>query len=126
MHNQFKTYSFSKLNSPVGSNLIMKITSLNTQRKNIQFDEFYPQGKILFLFSFEPFPFFNFLEKEKIENRLILYCFGPKLAKPARPISSRALRPHPGRNLGLGRQSPARPRARLGRDTGPFDLGHPF
>ena len=46
--------------------------------------------------------------------------------KPARPITSHARRPHPGRNLGLGRQSPARPRARLGRDTGLFDLGHPF
>ena len=35
--------------------------------------------------------------------------------KTARPSCPRAHRPHPGRNLGLGRQSAAHPRARLGR-----------
>ena len=71
----------------------MKITSLHTQRKIIQFDEFYPQENPLFYFLLSQFLFFNFLEKRKNENGLILYCFGPKLAKPARPTSSLAPRP---------------------------------
>ena len=61
--------------------------------------------KYFFYFLLSQFLFFNFLEKEKYETGLILYCFGPKPAKPARPITARARRPHPGRNLGLGQQS---------------------
>ena len=57
-----------------------------------------------------------FWKKKKFKTRLKLYCFGPKTAETARPISFRARRPHLGCNLGLGRQSPARPLARLGRD----------
>jgi len=41
---------------------------------------------------------------------------GPRRAEPARPGLPRAHRPHPGRNLGLGRQSAARARSRLGLD----------
>ena len=74
------------------------------------------RGKYFFLFLLSQFPFFNFLEKENAKTRLNLLCFGPKPQKTARPFSFRAHRPHPGRNLGLGRQCPARPRARLGRD----------
>ena len=41
---------------------------------------------------------------------------GPRRTEPARPGLPRAHRPHPGRNLGLGRQSAARARSRLGLD----------
>ena len=41
---------------------------------------------------------------------------GPRRAEPARSGLPRAHRPHPGRNLGLGRQSAARARSRLGLD----------
>ena len=41
---------------------------------------------------------------------------GPRRAETARPGLPRAHRPHPGRNLGLGRQSAARARSRLGLD----------
>ena len=57
-----------------------------------------------------------FWKKKKCKTGLKLYCFGPKTAETARPISFRARRPHLGCNLGLGRQSPARPLACLGRD----------
>ena len=59
----------------------------------------------------------KFMKKIK---RIQFHCVRPfrpiaaqtaqKPVKPARPITARARRPHPGRNLGLGRQS-ALPRA---------------
>ena len=46
---------------------------------------------------------------------------GPRRAEPTRPGLPRAHRPHPGRNLGLGRQSASAARSRLG-----LELAHPI
>ena len=63
---------------------------------------------------------------DKISFFFIL-SFQPSAAqnalKTARPGLPRAHRPHPGRNLGLGRQNAARARARLGRRVGPVNRG---
>ena len=65
---------------------------------------------------------------DKISFFFIL-SFQPSAAqnalKTARPSLPRAHRPHPGRNLGLGRQSAARARSRLGRRVGPANRGRP-
>ena len=49
-------------------------------------------------------------------DSFLYYSFGPA-GKSAQPIYSPRALPHPGRNLGLGRQSHARALARLGRGS---------
>ena len=83
-----------------------------THRENLLF--------LFFLLSQFAFPIFQ--EKEKCETGSFFTLGGPKRQKPARPSSPRARRPHPGRNLGLGRQS-ALPRAPAWAGDGLINLG---
>jgi len=54
----------------------MKITSLNTQRKNeLIFFNFTHRKILFFYFLLSQFPFFNFLEKEKYEKRALALSF---------------------------------------------------
>ena len=95
----------------------MKVTSLNTQRKILQFDEFYPQENHLFYFLLSQFLFSIFWKKKNTKPGSFFTVTGPKTGNSARPTPLRGARPHPGRNVGLGRQSAAAARTRLGRET---------
>ena len=61
-----------------------------------------------------------FLENNKKKISCSSFIFQPSAAQDALnrlgPASARSPRPHPGRNLGLGRQTAPRARARLGLD----------
>ena len=105
--------------------LQLNITSVQNHWRMylLNFLNFTHREKLLFsFFSFEPICIFNFPGKRKMRNRLILYSRRPKTAKASSAqLSTRAQaapRPQPG-------PGPTKCRARLGRDAGPFDLGHP-
>ena len=98
----------------------MKITTLNTQWKKNNLMNF-THRKILFSIYFKPFIHFpgnkNSLEKEKekLTHFFTIPSTRPKNRPNPAPLHARC--PHPGHNLGLGRQSYVATHAHLGRET---------